>query len=195
VSEGGRRHRAHLPGAVDGEGVPQTARGGAAGSQQQRPLPGGLGRGQRERGASAAGAAVDQHVTAGEETVHRLPLGAVELPRPAVAVEWARSGGSSSLPSSALCPPPSDSELAAMSTSTTARMPRAQRRAQLLELATRMFTEHGFQATSLDHIAAAAGVTKPVLYQHFESKETLYIEVLDLIAAGMIDEVRAIGEV
>lgn len=82
-----------------------------------------------------------------------------------------------------------------MSTSPTARMPRAQRRAQLLELATRMFTEHGFQATSMDHIATAAGVTKPVLYQHFESKETLYIEVLDLIAAGMIDEVRAIGEV
>src|SRR5699024_5118246 len=92
--------------------------------------------------------------------------------------------------SSALVPPPTDSEIVAMSTSPTARMPRAQRRAQLLELATRMFTEHGFQATSMDHIATAAGVTKPVLYQHFESKETLYIEVLDLIAAGMIDEVR-----
>src|SRR5699024_906895 len=153
--------------AVDGEGVPQTARGGAAGSQQQRPLPGGLGRGQRERGASAAGAAVDQHVTAGEETVHRLPLGAVALlrrvqggqrpevgrelaaalargrarpslapipphgadgrappPHAPAAVEWAGSRGASSLPSSALAPPPTDSGIAAMSTSATARMPR-----------------------------------------------------------------------
>ena len=57
-----------------------------------------------------------------------------------------------------------------MSTSSTPRMPRAQRRAQLLDLATQVFTEKGFQATSMDDIAAAAGVTKPVLYQHFESK-------------------------
>src|SRR5699024_1419789 len=62
-------------------------------------------------------------------------------PHPPAAVEWAGSRGTSSLPSSALAPPPTDSEIAAMSTSTTARMPRAQRRAQLLELATRMFTE------------------------------------------------------
>src|SRR5690625_5722273 len=64
-------------------------------------------------------------------------------------------------------------EVSAMSTS---RMPRAQRRTQLLELATSVFTQKGFQATSMDDIAAAAGVTKPVLYQHFDSKETLYVE-------------------
>ena len=81
-----------------------------------------------------------------------------------------------------------------MSTPSTARMPRAQRRAQLLELATRVFTEKGFQSTSMDDIAAAAGVTKPVLYQHFDSKEKLYVEVLDIIATSMIDEVRTIGE-
>ncbi|MGP9537613.1 TetR/AcrR family transcriptional regulator [Brachybacterium sp. AOP43-C2-M15] len=81
-----------------------------------------------------------------------------------------------------------------MPTSPTARMPRAQRRSQLLELATREFTEKGFQATSMDDIAAAAGVTKPVLYQHFDSKETLYVEVLDIIAETMIQEVRAIGD-
>ncbi|ATG52474.1 TetR family transcriptional regulator [Brachybacterium vulturis] len=81
-----------------------------------------------------------------------------------------------------------------MSTPSTARMPRAQRRAQLLELAIRVFTEKGFQSTSMDDIAAAAGVTKPVLYQHFDSKEKLYVEVLDVIATSMIDEVRTIGE-
>ena len=79
-----------------------------------------------------------------------------------------------------------------MSTSATARMPRAQRRTQLLELATRVFTEKGYQATSMDDIAAAAGVTKPVLYQHFDSKESLYPEVLDIIAEAMLDEVRAL---
>jgi len=81
-----------------------------------------------------------------------------------------------------------------VSTPSTARMPRAQRRAQLLELATKVFTAKGFQSTSMDDIAAAAGVTKPVLYQHFDSKESLYVEVLDIIAASMIAEVRTIGE-
>ena len=76
-----------------------------------------------------------------------------------------------------------------MSTSATARMPRAQRRNQLLELATQVFTEKGYQATSMDDIAAAAGVTKPVLYQHFSSKQSLYIEVLDIIAESMLEEV------
>lgn len=81
-----------------------------------------------------------------------------------------------------------------MSTSATARMPRAQRRIQLLDLATRVFTEKGYQATSMDDIAASAGVTKPVLYQHFSSKESLYIEVLDIIAETMLEEVRALSE-
>lgn len=80
-----------------------------------------------------------------------------------------------------------------MSSSPTARMPRAQRRSQLLQIATRVFTEKGFQSASMDDIAAAAGVTKPVLYQHFDSKETLYVEVLDIIAELMLEEVRAIG--
>ncbi|GAA1488460.1 TetR/AcrR family transcriptional regulator [Brachybacterium sacelli] len=80
-----------------------------------------------------------------------------------------------------------------MSPSPTPRMPRAQRRSQLLELATRVFTEKGFQGTSMDDIASAAGVTKPVLYQHFSSKETLYVEVIDIIAERMLGEVREIG--
>lgn len=75
----------------------------------------------------------------------------------------------------------------------TSRMPREQRRAQLLELATSVFTQKGFQATSMDDIAAAAGVTKPVLYQHFDSKETLYVEVLDITAQSLLEGVREIG--
>src|SRR5699024_488547 len=64
---------------------------------------------------------------------------------------------------------------------------------QLLELAARVFTRKGFQGTSMDDIAFAAGVTKPVLYQHFSSKETLYVEVIGIIAEQMLEEVREIG--
>lgn len=80
-----------------------------------------------------------------------------------------------------------------MSPSPTTRMPRAQRRTQLLELATQVFTQKGYHGTSMDDIAAAAGVTKPVLYQHFDSKVTLYLEVIDIIAVGLLAEVREIG--
>lgn len=78
-------------------------------------------------------------------------------------------------------------------TPTPTRMPRAQRRTQLLELATRVFTQSGYHGTSMDDIAAAAGVTKPVLYQHFSSKESLYVEVIDIIAVGLLDEVKVVG--
>ncbi len=78
---------------------------------------------------------------------------------------------------------------------TTRMPPRTERRAQLLELATRVFTERGYQATSMDDIARAAGVTKPVLYQHFSSKEDLYGEVIEITGATLLAEVRSIAEV
>lgn len=59
------------------------------------------------------------------------------------------------------------------------RLPAQQRRSQLLEVAIKLFAEHGFHATSMDDIAEAAGVTKPVVYQHFPSKRALYRELLD----------------
>ncbi|MCT1866654.1 TetR/AcrR family transcriptional regulator [Dermabacter sp. p3-SID358] len=61
------------------------------------------------------------------------------------------------------------------------RLPRAERRAQLLDVATSRFGERGYHPTSMDDIAEAAGVTKPVLYQHFDSKEDLYIAVIERI--------------
>ena len=80
-----------------------------------------------------------------------------------------------------------------MTSPAPSRMPREQRRSQLLRLATEVFTEKGYQATSMDDIASAAGVTKPVLYQHFRSKESLYVEVLDVIGEGLLAEVRAMA--
>jgi AcrR family transcriptional regulator len=58
------------------------------------------------------------------------------------------------------------------------RLPADQRRQQLLDVARDVFAERGFHATSMDDIAEAAGVTKPVLYQHFPSKRSLYVELL-----------------
>ncbi|MGB9304975.1 MAG: helix-turn-helix domain-containing protein [Mycobacterium sp.] len=61
----------------------------------------------------------------------------------------------------------------------TRRMPRAQRREQILEAATRAFARGGFANTGLDAIAAEAGVTAVILYRHFASKADLYREVID----------------
>lgn len=59
------------------------------------------------------------------------------------------------------------------------RLPAARRRQQLLDVALRVFAERGFHPTSMNDLAEAAGVTKPVLYQHFGSKRELYLELLD----------------
>lgn len=69
------------------------------------------------------------------------------------------------------------------------RLPARQRRDQLLEVALVEFAHHGFPATSMERIAEAAGVTKPVLYQHFASKRALFIEVLDDVGKRLSDDI------
>jgi len=59
----------------------------------------------------------------------------------------------------------------------TPRLPAAQRRRQLLDVALAVFSDGGYHGTSMDDVAAAAGVTKPVLYQHFGSKRALARQV------------------
>jgi AcrR family transcriptional regulator len=71
----------------------------------------------------------------------------------------------------------------------TARLPAARRRRQLLDVARRVFGESGYHQTSMDALAEAAGVTKPVLYQHFGSKRDLYLEVLGDVASQLMDAV------
>ncbi len=63
----------------------------------------------------------------------------------------------------------------------TMRLPAAERRTQLLETAVAVFAANGFHATSMNDVAEAAGVTKPVLYQHFGSKRDLFVELLTQI--------------
>lgn len=60
------------------------------------------------------------------------------------------------------------------------RLPRDERRAQLLSAALEVFTASGYHAASMDEIAEKASVSKPVLYQHFPSKLDLYLAVLDM---------------
>ncbi|MFN8036919.1 MAG: TetR/AcrR family transcriptional regulator [Acidimicrobiia bacterium] len=71
------------------------------------------------------------------------------------------------------------------------RLPAPERRQQLLDVACEMFAERGFHSTSMDDIAATAGVTKPVLYQHFPSKRALYLELLDGIGADLLSAITA----
>jgi AcrR family transcriptional regulator len=70
----------------------------------------------------------------------------------------------------------------------TVRLPAEQRRRQLLDVACEVFAERGFHATSMDDVAGAAGVTKPVLYQHFASKRALFLEVLDDVGHRLLAE-------
>lgn len=65
------------------------------------------------------------------------------------------------------------------------RLPAARRRRQLLDVALEEFAARGFHQTSMDDVAEAAGVTKPVLYQHFQSKRELYLELLDDVGAQL----------
>lgn len=52
-----------------------------------------------------------------------------------------------------------------------------------------MFAARGFHGTSMDDVAEVAGVTKPVLYQHFASKRELYLELLDDVGNRMVTAV------
>jgi AcrR family transcriptional regulator len=62
----------------------------------------------------------------------------------------------------------------------SARLPRDERRAQLLIAALEVFTVAGYHSAAMDEIADRANVSKPVLYQHFPSKLDLYLAVLDM---------------
>jgi len=70
------------------------------------------------------------------------------------------------------------------------RLPRDERRAQLLTAALEIFSTAGYHAAGMDEIAERAGVTKPVLYQHFPSKLDLYLAVLDLHIDSLVYEVQ-----
>ena len=67
------------------------------------------------------------------------------------------------------------------------RLPAPERRRQLLDVALTVFASRGYHATSMNDVAEAAGVTKPVLYQHFRSKRALYLELLEDVGGRLRD--------
>ena len=70
------------------------------------------------------------------------------------------------------------------------RLPRRARRNQLLGAAQEVFVAQGYHAAAMDDIAERAGVSKPVLYQHFPGKLDLYLALLDQHCESLIQSVR-----
>jgi AcrR family transcriptional regulator len=69
-------------------------------------------------------------------------------------------------------------------------MPRAQRQEQILSVAEAAFAERGYQATTMEEVAELVGVTKPLIYEHFGSKEGLLSACIDR-ARGQLREATA----
>jgi AcrR family transcriptional regulator len=69
------------------------------------------------------------------------------------------------------------------------RLTGGERRQQLFDVALTLFAERGYRATTMDDVAEAAGVTKPLVYQHFSSKRALYLELVDSVARELLTEI------
>jgi AcrR family transcriptional regulator len=78
------------------------------------------------------------------------------------------------------------------------KVPRVVREREMLEVAGRVFAQRGFHAASMEEIAGGAGVSKPMIYNYFGSKEGLYFAYIELagqrMLARMRDAVQAVGE-
>src|SRR5256886_9615560 len=73
----------------------------------------------------------------------------------------------------------------------TALSPAAPRRKQLLAAAQEVFVAQGYHAAAMDDIAERAGVSKPVLYQHFPGKLELYLALLDTHCDALVENIRS----
>ncbi len=91
--------------------------------------------------------------------------------------------------------PPAGDATAAERPKKGVRMPRSERRLQLMTSASDVFVTNGYHSAGMDEIADRAGVSKPVLYQHFPSKLDLYMAVLsrhiDLMVQGVRQALRS----
>jgi AcrR family transcriptional regulator len=82
-------------------------------------------------------------------------------------------------------------EVAPASAAPRRRMRAPERRAQLLDVARKLFGSAGYHQVSMDAVAREAGVTKPILYDHFPSKHQLYLALLDEDLTTLRGRVRA----
>lgn len=78
-----------------------------------------------------------------------------------------------------------------MATVSTRPLPRAERQAAILHGAAEAFARAGYAGTSMEDIAAASGITKLIVYRHFDSKETLYRAVLQRVFDRLAEEFLA----
>jgi len=83
----------------------------------------------------------------------------------------------------------------AVSTPPRTRLPRAERMEQTVAAAHALFAERGYAAVTMDGVAAAVGVTKPLLYNYFGNKEQLYLACLERAGDGLLATVvEAVGD-
>jgi AcrR family transcriptional regulator len=76
------------------------------------------------------------------------------------------------------------------------RLKAPQRREQLIEVATKLFAKWGYEATTTAAIAEAAGVTEPILYRHFDSKQELFVAIVRSVSELTMDLWReVIGDI
>src|ERR671925_975496 len=71
------------------------------------------------------------------------------------------------------------------------RTPRAVREAQMVAAAERLFAERGYHGVSMDQIAAASGITKPMLYDYFGSKEGLFLACVERARGRLFEEIAS----
>jgi len=69
----------------------------------------------------------------------------------------------------------------------TAKKRRPERRDQILEIAVRLFHERGFHATGMDDIGEEAGITGPAIYRHFDSKDEILVEAIEVAGQRLAD--------
>jgi len=72
------------------------------------------------------------------------------------------------------------------------KLPRSQREKQMLDAAARVFAVRGFHRASMDEIARRVGVTKPMLYAYFDSKEKLYLATVDRAGRYLVSAIEAL---
>lgn len=77
-----------------------------------------------------------------------------------------------------------------MTTTARTRLPASERREQLVAVARTVFAERGYDGTSVEEVALRAGVTKPVVYEHFGGKEGLYAVVVDRDVTELLGVLR-----
>ncbi|MEO5973912.1 MAG: TetR/AcrR family transcriptional regulator [Ilumatobacteraceae bacterium] len=76
------------------------------------------------------------------------------------------------------------------------RLPASERKEQILDVALSVFASKGYHDASMNDIAELAGITKPVVYQHFASKRALYLALVEEVGNRMINSItKATGEV